>query len=486
LAPAHQDETTFRAKPLNSIKLRRRGVAAPYTDPTPLTESTAFGNNFVAICDLQRSGAMSATMTDYDKFNLMVVAESPDAVDRINKEFYSRFTYPWPPLSFPLVADPYYGTTFLNQELGDWTNSRIPHNPKIWVAGCGTNQAIFTALRFPEADVLGTDISTGSLSVCQKSASECGIKNLRLEEQSLNSVTYREQFDYILCTGVIHHNADPTVPLARFAEALKPDGVIELMVYNYYHRILTTACQKAIRHLFRDAPVSFETQFSMMRRLMDKFPLRNTMGGVFNDMRNKSEPELADCFLQPVEFSYTIESLGEMLKNAGLEYGLFCVNQFDKIVERLTWNMEFEDEVVAHCYEALPDEERWQITNLLSIERSPFLWFYVQRRDSSYKRKTEHEVGRHFLKTRFERYTTTFNNYVSSESGYCFAPESLPFPGPRLPNDVTARNIFKATEPKKTFGEVLKSLNIEPTFHLVNRLRALLTTPLFPYLKAVQ
>lgn len=429
---------------------------------------------------------MSATSTDYDKFNLTLV-ETPDAVDKINKEFYSRFTYPWPPLTFPRIADPRCGTTFLNQELADWTNKRIPRNPKIWVAGCGTNQAVFTALRFPEADVLGTDVSTGSLAVCEKSASQCGLKNLRLEEQSLNKVTYREEFDYILCTGVIHHNADPSIPLARFAEALKPHGVIELMVYNYFHRILTTASQKAIRLLFKGKEsVSLDTQFEMIRRLMDKFPLRNTMGGMFNELRNKSEPELADCFIQPVEYSYTIESLGEMLRNAGLEYWLFCVNQFDKMVEKLSWNLEFEDEVVAGLYNALPDEQRWQITNLLSIEQSPCLWFYVQRKDSPYKRKSEHEVCQEFLKTRFERYTTTFNNYVNSESGYRFAPEAIPYPSPRLPNDATARNIFKAMDPKKTFGEVLRASNIEPTFHLVNRLRSLLTTPLFPYLKAVQ
>jgi SAM-dependent methyltransferase len=426
---------------------------------------------------------MSATRTDYDKFNLTLV-KSPDAVDKINKEFYSRFTYPWPPLTFPLVADPQCGTTFLNQELGDWTNSRIPRNSKIWVAGCGTNQAIFTALRFPEADVLGTDISTGSLAVCQKSASDCGIRNLRLEEESLNSVTYREKFDYIISTGVIHHNADPSIPLARFAEALKPEGVIELMVYNYFHRVLTTASQKAIRNLF--GREDLDTQFLMIRRLMDNFPLRNTMGGMLKEMRNKSEPELADCFLQPVEYSYTIESLGKLLKNAGLQYWLFCVSQFDKIVERLSWNMEFEDEVIAGRYNALPDEERWQITNLLSIEKSPLLWFYVQRRDSSYKRKSEHEVYQDFLKTKFERYTTTFSNYVSSESGYRFAPERIPYPSPRVPNDAMGRNIFKAIDPKKTFGEVLQSLKIEPTFHLVNRLRTQLTTPLFPYLKAVQ
>ena len=144
--------------------------------------------------------------TDKDKFNL-TLAESQVAVDKINKEFYGRSSYPWPPQVFPLIADPQCGTVFLNQELGDWTHSRIPRAPRIWVAGCGTNQAVFTALRFPDADVLGTDLSTQSLAICQRSASQLGIKNLRLEERSLNTVTYSNEFDFIICTGVVHHNA---------------------------------------------------------------------------------------------------------------------------------------------------------------------------------------------------------------------------------------------------------------------------------------
>ena len=126
--------------------------------------------------------------TGKDKFNL-TLAESQVAVDELNKKFYGRCSYPWLPMVFPVIADPQCGTVFLNQELGDWTHSRIPRAPKVWVAGCGVNQAVFTALRFPEGDVLGTDISTQSLANCQRSASQLGIKHLRLEERSLNTVT---------------------------------------------------------------------------------------------------------------------------------------------------------------------------------------------------------------------------------------------------------------------------------------------------------
>ena len=422
---------------------------------------------------------------DQDKFNL-IMAESQVAVDKTNKEFYGRFSYPWPPMIFPLIADSQCWTVFLNQELGDWTHGRIPRAPKIWVAGCGTNQAVFTALRFPEADVLGTDISTQSLAICQRSASQLAIKNLRLEEQSLNTVTYSNEFDFIICTGVVHHNANPEIPLARLCKALKPNGAIEIMVYNYFHRILTTAYQKAVRHLFNgDAAVDMEAQLAATMRLTDKFPLTNTMSEFLKAFKDEPEAVIADTFLQPVEHSYTVESLGELLKNAGLEFWLPCLNQFDKVANRRTWNLEFEDEMVARHYDALPDVERWQITNLLSVETSPMLWFYAQRRDSPFQRKSENEVCQDFLKIKFDRYNTTVTNYHVSEEGYRHDPTPIPYPSPRIPRDETTRKVFTAVDPEKTLGEVLQSLNIQPVFHMVNRIRTLLTTPLFPYLKAV-
>lgn len=423
--------------------------------------------------------------TDQDKFNL-ILAESQVAVDKTNKEFYGRFSYPWPPMIFQLIVDPQCWTVFLNQELGDWTHSRIPRAPKIWVAGCGTNQAVFTALRFPEADVLGTDISTQSLDICQRSASQLAIKNLRLEEQSLNTVTYSNEFDFIICTGVVHHNANPEIPLARLCKALKPGGALEIMVYNYFHRTLTTAYQKAVRHLFSgDAATDMEAQLAATRRLINKFPLTNTMSEFLSEYKDDAETVLADTFLQPVEHSYTVESMGQLLKNAGLEFWLPCVNQFDKATHRGAWNLEFEDEVVARKYDALPDVERWHITNLLSVEKSPMLWFYAQRRDSPFKRKSENEVCQDFLSVKFDRYSTTVVNYVGNEKGYRLDPTPIPYPSPRIPRDETARNVFTAVDPEKTLGEVLQSLSIQPAFHVVNRIRTLLTTPLFPYLKAV-
>jgi SAM-dependent methyltransferase len=163
--------------------------------------------------------------TNRDLFNLMGALSQP-AVDAANREFYGKITYPWPQLTYPTYADPHCGTVFLNQEIGDWSHTRIPNRPKIWIAGCGSNQATLTALKFPTAEVLGTDISAPSLTVCETNLAQVAANNVTLREQSINEADYVEEFDYINCTGVIHHNADPSIPLACLARALKRDGIL--------------------------------------------------------------------------------------------------------------------------------------------------------------------------------------------------------------------------------------------------------------------
>lgn len=425
-------------------------------------------------------------ISNRDMFNLMG-ALSQTTVDDANRDFYGKITYPWPQMTYPTYADPNCGTVFLNQELGDWSHTRVPLRPRIWIAGCGSNQATLTALRFPRAEIVASDISAPSLEVCERNLTQLGVKNVKLVEQSINEADYANEFDYIICTGVIHHNADPSIPLARLATALRPDGVLELGVYNYYHRILTTAYQKAMRYMFENDPdIGLDDQLDITRDLMNRFPVENTMSFYLQTQKDQSREYLADSFLQPVEHSYTVESMIALLDTAQLHITLPCIYVFDKSAGKVSWNISFQNETAARHYEALPDYDRWQVTNLLTVEKSPSLFFYVQRNDSGWSRKSEREVCDEFLDTVFERYSTTVTNYVGGNGNYVLNPTPIPLPSPRVPVEQTARQVFKEAGQGLTIREILATLKIEPAFDLVNNIRTQLTTPLFPYLKAVQ
>jgi SAM-dependent methyltransferase len=382
---------------------------------------------------------------------------------------------------------PRIARSFVNQDIGSWDHSRIPERPSIWIAGCGTNQALFTALRFPEADVLGTDISAGSLKVCRQNADSIGVKNLQLEEQSLNVIPHKDKFDYVLCTGVVHHNADPGATLKKIAGALKPNGVLEFMVYNYYHRLLSTACQNAVRELYEyDTTPDLDTELSLISKLLPGFQPDNLMTRFLKSHSATPEAEMADTLLQPVEYSYTVRSLEKLAAGCNLSYLTQCLNQFDVEKDRLDWNMTFKDPSLQALYDRLPDIKRWQISNLLLLDQSPMLWFYFQRQDAGSPVKSQQEICEEFLTTRFERSSIHVKNYIlNAGADDMFREKTRILPSPAVPKHPLAARIYNEINKDLTMGEVFHRLKIKPGFRHVNEVRIRLTTSQFPYLLAV-
>ncbi|MDT5269207.1 MAG: hypothetical protein QOH49_1393 [Acidobacteriota bacterium] len=425
-------------------------------------------------------------MAKSDENNLLLV-ESPDSVDKINAGFYGRFPYPWSPAKFECLSDHRFNTDMLNQELGDWGHGLVKPDARIWVAGCGTNQAVFTALRFPDATIVGSDVSSTSLEICGATARGLGIKNLELRQESLNHVSYREQFDYVLCTGVIHHNAEPRATLERLSAALKPSGIMELMVYNRFHWVIPVAFQQAMRMLCSGhGEVSdFESELEVTRRIIKDAPesllLRTFLSRYDSE---SSESMLADELLQPVMYSYTVDSLRDMAESCNLEVLLPCLNQFDRMANTYSWNLKFKDEVARGLYESLPDERRWQIANLLLLENSPMIWFYLQRTDSGRERKSERQVCEEFLDTIFAPASSTQSNFIRTEHGsYERTPSNVPFPV--VPPHASVRGIITAADGRTPMREIFGRLGLGTDFHTVNGVRLRLTTPGFPYLRAV-
>jgi SAM-dependent methyltransferase len=422
---------------------------------------------------------------NFDDENL-VLAESNKVVEGLLSKFYGRFPWPWPAMKFDYLEDPAFETTMLNQDVGDWTHRTVPARASIWVGGCGTNQAINTALRFPQASVIGSDISSKSLELCAANARQLGITNLELREESINHVTYKEQFDHVICTGVIHHNADPQISLERLAAALKPDGIMEMIVYNRYHRTVTSGFQKAIRVFGENrGTVDFDSDFDIAKRIVDNFPAREVLERGFIQYMDFSESDFADLLIQPVEHSYTVESLEELGARCGLEFLYPCISLYVKSLSKIFWNLEFKNPELQSLYDALPDTRRWQVTNLLLQDQSPMLWFYLHPANRGTQRKTERQVCDEFLETVFERTDTSQRSFIRDAVGkYALSPHAVPYP--LAPPDNSVREIVQRVDGKRTMRAILRELKSDATFQRVNQARIKLTTSAFPYLKAVQ
>jgi SAM-dependent methyltransferase len=408
----------------------------------------------------------------------------PASVDRLNSRFYSRFPFPRPPLTFPRLADPLFETMMLNQSLGDFTHTVVPAAARIWVAGCGTNQAVYTALRFPRATVVGSDLSRVSLDAAGASAASMGVTNLELRQESLNQVLYFEEFDYIICTGVIHHNANPAGTLSRLARALRRDGVLELMVYNRWHRLFNAAFATAVRTLSQAggrAP-SLEDELALARVLADTEPMASNPHVA--PFRRAHESHLADALIQPVEYSYTVETLEALLAECGLALMLPCFDQFDCANDR-SWTLDLAARDVRRRVEALSDVVRWQLANLLMMEQAPFLWFYVRHRRSDGDGRYEIAVNDDFLDRVFTPAATTLRNYVHGpDGGYTLSSEAVRYP--LRHRDAGVRAVVDMADGRLTTREIMDRLHHDPANHkIVTDLRMRTTTPMSPYLRAL-
>jgi SAM-dependent methyltransferase len=415
----------------------------------------------------------------------LVLATSVEDVDRLNAKFYGKYPYPARAVAHDRLLDEDFNRRILCQNIGDWTHNAVPRAPKIWVAGCGTNQAVVTALAFPEGVVLGSDLSGPSLELCARSAKDTGARNLELRRESLNHVRYQEEFDLVLCTGVIHHNHDPGIPLQRLANALKPGAILELMVYNRFHRLMTSTFQKAVRLLGGSAgdPGS-DRELAIAKALIADYPAECLMKQFVQQSRDATKESLADTFLEPVEHSYTVETFNDLAASCGLEIVAPCVNVFDRSLGRTSWTVEFRSLELQKQYDALDDLQRWQVTNLLLAERSPMLWFYLRRAGTGAPGRSEREICEQFLHTRFTQSQVARQRFVLGMDGtYRAAAATTLYPGDHP--DALLHTVVQHADGRTPIGQILRSRDIPTSFPKVNATRKRLTTTAFPYLTAV-
>ena len=188
------------------------------------------------------------------------------------------------------------------------------------VAGCGTSQAARHALRNPHLDVVGVDVSETAIAHTQQLVERYDITNLHVERVPIERVgELGRRFDHIVCTGVLHHLADPLVGLRSLRSVLAPGGAVTLMVYAPYGRTGISLIQDYCRRLgISTDPADIADLVAVLSEIPDGHPLSRLL---------RSSPDfqhddaLADALLNPRERAYSVPDLLELLTDAGLRFG---------------------------------------------------------------------------------------------------------------------------------------------------------------------
>jgi SAM-dependent methyltransferase len=237
------------------------------------------------------------------------------------RQFYDRFPYPPPVRDLEKYRQRWQDPQKRRAEFRlFWPGRAYWENRSILVAGCGTSQAAKHALRWPQARVTGIDVSTTSVRCTRELKRNYNLQNLEVHELALEQVgDLGRKFDQIICTGVLHHLADPDAGLRALRSVLDPDGAIELMVYAPYGRTGIYMLQEFCR---RTGVQAGDGEIRDLIRALSALPSGHPLQGLLSqapDFRN--EAALADALLHPQDRAYSVPQLLALINKAGLAFG---------------------------------------------------------------------------------------------------------------------------------------------------------------------
>lgn len=256
------------------------------------------------------------------------MGQSPDYLPQV-REQYEEFPYPLrnpadeklrlvaPILSrLDMVSHHCFGG---QQDFNDF---------RVLIAGGGTGDVtLLWAEQLRErknTEVVYLDLSSTSMKIAQERARIRKLDNIQWVNESLLNLPKLGlgRFDFVSCTGVLHHLADPDAGLKALQTMLKPDGAMEIMVYAPYGRTPIYPLQALMRQVNAGedrAWKKIENTKAVLQSLppYNLFNIMQKFGWSYQDAQN--DAGIYDLFLHSQDRAYTILEAHEWLERCGLK-----------------------------------------------------------------------------------------------------------------------------------------------------------------------
>src|SRR6185503_7685953 len=176
------------------------------------------------------------------------------------------------------------------------------------------------------------DVSTTSLEHTEKLKQKYDLRNLETRQVAIENIGENlganigenageldQQFDLIICTGVLHHLAAPDTGLRALRSVLSSEGAMYLMVYAPYGRTGIYMLQEYCRRLgIETSQQEINDLIAVLRMLPQHHPLLATQGGSREFVNGDA---LADALLNPRDRSYSVPQLFDFLERNDLRFG---------------------------------------------------------------------------------------------------------------------------------------------------------------------
>ena len=180
----------------------------------------------------------------------------------------------------------------------------IGYNKNVLEVGCGTGQISIYFSIGTNNNVIGLDPTKESLNLASNLTIKNKIDNVKFVNADIfDDVLKEDFFDFIWCSGVLHHTKDPQAAFNIICNSLKKEGYILIGLYNKIGRIRTIIR----KYLYRILGENF-------LKLIDP-TLRN--------LKNDPEEQKAwirDQYIHPVESLHTTDEVLKWFNENNIDF----------------------------------------------------------------------------------------------------------------------------------------------------------------------
>lgn len=194
---------------------------------------------------------------------------------------------------------------------------------RVLIAGGGTGDAtVHLAEQFakanPNAEIIHLDLSQASIDITQARLDHKELKNVKVIQGSLLDLPKGDlgTFDYINCSGVLHHLENPDQGAQALCSALKDHGVMSIMLYGEYGRRIIYDIQNMAK-MVTAKDEDLADRIPVVREILDTLPADNPLRNMFP--LEMPDNELVDRYLHSQDRAYTVPQIYEMMDSAKLQ-----------------------------------------------------------------------------------------------------------------------------------------------------------------------
>lgn len=242
---------------------------------------------------------------------------------------------------------------------------------RVLVAGGGTGDsaiALAEQLREFHAKIVYLDMSLSSMQVAQERAKIRNLDNIEWIHNSLLELPHMdiEKFDYINCSGVLHHLQSPSDGLKALKSVLKPQGAMCIMLYAPYGREAIYQVQKLMRTINKEEK-NLQTQVENTKKILEGLPDLHGYKQVEDrwkvDVEEYGDIGVYDLFLHSQDRAYSVSELYELTKECGLNIIEFVTSENGGKVGYRPSSF-IHDSTLLKSIEKLPKKEQESIAEL--------------------------------------------------------------------------------------------------------------------------